>query len=76
METNSITRKKEIKMQNLQIIPVSKTVFRVLMSTKESDVFYVAKKRNTWVIANQGQIIDFAPNKSMAIASAINHWKV
>ena len=60
----------------LQIQKIKSTIFRVLCDTTENGVFYVAKsKSGSWAVHKNGVVLDFAPNKPMAIALAINLWE-
>jgi hypothetical protein len=61
----------------LQIQKIKSTIFRVLCDATEDGVFYVTKtKTGSWAIRKNGAILDFAPNKPMAIALAINLWEI
>ena len=70
------TIEKETKMNQLQIQKIKSTIFRVVCDTTESGVYYVVKgKSGSWSVRKNGEILDFAPNKPMAIALAINLWE-
>jgi hypothetical protein len=59
----------------LQIQKIKSTIYRVLCDTTENGVFYVCKtKSGSWAVRKNGQVLDFADNKPMAIALAINLW--
>ena len=63
-------------MNQLQIQKVKSTIFRVLCDATEDGVFYVTKsKSGSWAVRKDGQVLDFAQNKPMAIALAINLWE-
>jgi hypothetical protein len=67
-----------MKGNKMQITKLTNNIYRLVLGTNESDIFYIAKGfKGVWKIAQQGQVIDFAPTRQSAINLAINlHNKV
>jgi hypothetical protein len=57
--------------EKVMITKIQNNIFRLVLGTTESDVFYIAKGiRGSWKIAQSGTILDFANSKAEAIKLA------
>jgi hypothetical protein len=51
---------------------LNKSTFRVVLGSNELDTYYVQKRKTgTWIVAQKGQIFDFAPTRDKAIDLAV-----
>jgi hypothetical protein len=60
----------------MQIVMLNKSTFRVVLGSNELDTYYVQKRKTgTWVVAQKGEIFDFAPTRDKAIDLAVSIFK-
>jgi hypothetical protein len=60
----------------MQVVMLNKSTFRVVLGCNELDTYYVQKRKTgTWIVAQKGEIFDFAPTRDKAIDLAVSIYK-
>lgn len=54
---------------------IAPNIYRCVMSSLEKDVYYLLKSKTTWLIKQNGEVIDFPKNKAHGFEMIEQYFK-